>query len=279
MQCCSSCSNSICTVFQMPYDKCGITAFVAVRVGFLKWLHFSLLLIFKNWQQKVINSDKTFSCHFWSYCRVRKSLPSLFCHARWSSSWKWRETSHSFFAHGARSATGLFTQPISWTLVESNGSLLLGLWLTSPTGWLPRTEISSGTLHSVIEYGLPLPLPFISWSMTEGICVVWLCLFRWYLRRPEALSVVHLCLCSRKCSTPAPIRRPRTTTTMTTGMPPHHTGLPALTAPAPVTGFTAGKSSWIPCRARGVPAGRTANRRRDSCRPTAERVNRHLLLS
>ena len=29
--------------------------------------------------------------------------------------------------------------------------------LTSPAGWLPRTGISSGTLRSVIEYGLPLP--------------------------------------------------------------------------------------------------------------------------
>ena len=28
---------------------------------------------------------------------------------------------------------------------------------TSPAGWLPRTGISSGTIRSVIEYGLPLP--------------------------------------------------------------------------------------------------------------------------
>jgi len=41
--------------------------------------------------------------------------------------------------------------------VESNGSLLPGLWVTSPAGWLPRTGISSGTLRSVIEYGLPVP--------------------------------------------------------------------------------------------------------------------------
>ena len=41
---------------------------------------------------------------------------------------------------------------------ESNGSLPPGLWLTSPTGWLLRTGTSSGTLHSVIEYGLPLLL-------------------------------------------------------------------------------------------------------------------------
>ena len=42
-------------------------------------------------------------------------------------------------------------------LVESNGSLRPGLLLTSPAGWLPRTGISSRTLRSVIEYGLPLP--------------------------------------------------------------------------------------------------------------------------
>ena len=36
-------------------------------------------------------------------------------------------------------------------LAERNGSLPPGLWLTSPGGWLPRT----GTLRSVIEYGLP----------------------------------------------------------------------------------------------------------------------------
>jgi len=40
-------------------------------------------------------------------------------------------------------------------LAESNGSLPPGLWLTSPAGWLPRTGISSGTLRSVLEYGLP----------------------------------------------------------------------------------------------------------------------------
>ena len=60
-----------------------------------------------------------------------------------------------------------YPEPRSWSrklalirpdLLESNGSLPPGLWLTSPAGWLPRTAISSGTLRSVIEYGLPLPL-------------------------------------------------------------------------------------------------------------------------
>jgi len=41
--------------------------------------------------------------------------------------------------------------------VESSGSLPPGVWLTSPAGWLPRTRISSGTLCSAIDYGLPLP--------------------------------------------------------------------------------------------------------------------------
>ena len=48
---------------------------------------------------------------------------------------------------------------VTAVLAENNGSLLPGLWLTSPAGWLPRTGISSWTLRSVIEYGLPfLPL-------------------------------------------------------------------------------------------------------------------------
>ena len=48
-------------------------------------------------------------------------------------------------------------------LAESNGSLPSGLWLTSPAGWLPRTGISSGTLRSVIEYGLPLLFNTMIW--------------------------------------------------------------------------------------------------------------------
>jgi len=178
-------------------DKCGITTFGAIRVGFLKRHHFSLLLIQKKyWQEKALNSNKYFrqdrfylfcalrmqkyqfsksewifftwafqfsliakfralltsddvisvlicissvkvyfevwfvvlwftvhkimtiflsptpklsSClsserrtlwrHFWSYCRVTKSLASLFCYATWFSSCMWRETSRTFFAH------------------------------------------------------------------------------------------------------------------------------------------------------------------------------------
>ena len=46
---------------------------------------------------------------------------------------------------------------VTMGLTESNGSLSSGLWLISPAGWLPRTGISTGTLHSVIEYGPLLP--------------------------------------------------------------------------------------------------------------------------
>ena len=52
-------------------------------------------------------------------------------------------------------ATLLRVAGVTAGLAESSGSLLSGLWLTSPAGWLPRTGISSGTLRSVIEYGLP----------------------------------------------------------------------------------------------------------------------------
>ena len=72
-----------------------------------------------------------------------------------------RQTAHTHCAsvHQAAKlvAALLRVARVTAGLAESNGSLLPGLWLTSPTGWLPRTGISSRTLRSVIEYGLPLP--------------------------------------------------------------------------------------------------------------------------
>jgi len=47
-------------------------------------------------------------------------------------------------------------------LAESYGSLPPGLWFTLTAGWLPRTRISSGTLCSVIKYGLAF------------LCYIWL---------------------------------------------------------------------------------------------------------
>jgi len=47
-----------------------------------------------------------------------------------------------------------------------------GLWLASSAGWLPRTGISSGTLRSVIEYGLPLPFLWIQFACMARCNVV-----------------------------------------------------------------------------------------------------------
>jgi len=67
-------------------------------------------------------------------------------------------------------------------LAESNGGLPPGLWLTSPAGWLPRIGISSGTLCSVIEYGLPLhfwcnkpsTLVFVFYTIAHSLLVYWI---------------------------------------------------------------------------------------------------------
>jgi len=72
-----------------------------------------------------------------------------------------RQTAHTHCAsvHQAAKLLAALLRVLGVTagLAESNGSLLPGLSLTSPAGWLPRTGISSGTPRSVIEYGLPLP--------------------------------------------------------------------------------------------------------------------------
>ena len=72
-----------------------------------------------------------------------------------------RQTVHTHHASVQRAAklvaALLRVARVTVGLAESNGSLLPGLWLMSPAGWLPRTGISSRTLRSLIEYGLPLP--------------------------------------------------------------------------------------------------------------------------
>ena len=77
-----------------------------------------------------------------------------------------RQTVHTHCAsvHQAAKLVAALLRVVRVTagLAESNGSLPPGLWLTSPAGWLPRTEISSGTLRSAINYGLPLP--FLLWT-------------------------------------------------------------------------------------------------------------------
>jgi len=48
---------------------------------------------------------------------------------------------------------------------------LPGLWLTTSAGWLPRTRIISGTLRSVIEYGLPFTYDMAFWACLVGSVV------------------------------------------------------------------------------------------------------------
>jgi len=62
---------------------------------------------------------------------------------------------------GSEIVTGLRVGKVTAGLAESNGSLPPDLWLTSPARWLPRTGISSGTLRSAMEYGLPWPFYFV----------------------------------------------------------------------------------------------------------------------
>ena len=98
--------------------------------------------------------------------------------------------------------------------VESNGSPLLGLWLTSPAGWLPRTRISCRTLCSVLKYGLPLPFYCNSVLFMQTctgvfckchiycICILWcfacqLVLILWYSRRKHCEK--NTCGWKEKC--------------------------------------------------------------------------------
>ena len=89
-------------------------------------------------------------------------------------------------------------------LAESNGSLLSGLWFTSPTGWLPRTGISSRTICSVIEYGLRYLFFKLIHTKAVGQVLVFEGSFEepMFDRRPFRFRVTtlgklftHMCLC------------------------------------------------------------------------------------
>ena len=86
-----------------------------------------------------------------------------------------RQTVHTHRAsvhQGAKLvATLLRVSGVTAGLAESNGSLPPGLWLRSPVGWLPRTGISSGTLRSVIDYGLPLS--FFTWCSDQSLAFLY----------------------------------------------------------------------------------------------------------
>ena len=84
-----------------------------------------------------------------------------------------RQTVHTHYAsvHQAAKSVAAILRVAGVTagLAESNDSLPPDLWLTSPAGWLPRTGISSGTLHSVIEYGLHLRFFLLSGGDVRGV--------------------------------------------------------------------------------------------------------------
>ena len=96
-----------------------------------------------------------------------------------------RQTVHTHCAsvHQAANlvAAVLSVARVTAGLVESSGSLAPGLWLTSHTGWLRRTGISSGTLRSAVEYGLPLPFTYWLTSAVSGAL--------WYKERKCADTV------------------------------------------------------------------------------------------
>jgi len=97
----------------------------------------------------------------WLGSRVVSVLDSGAEGPGWNRSRNLRQTVHTHCAsvHQAAKlvAALLRVAGITAGLAESNGSIPPSLWLTSPASWLPRNGISSGTLRSVIEYGLPLP--------------------------------------------------------------------------------------------------------------------------
>jgi len=83
-------------------------------------------------------------------CWLQFKNVNLLCRLSWFSA-----HFRSLVRHGA-SIVKTCCQLCS-TKVDAQCNKLTGSWPTSPAGWLPRTGISSGTLRSAIEYGLPLP--------------------------------------------------------------------------------------------------------------------------
>ena len=110
----------------------------------------------------------------WLACWTRAQKARVQIAAAMLSGNSLRQTVHTHCAsvHQATklAAALLRVSGVTANLAESNGSLPPGLWLMSPAGWLQRTGISSGTLRSVIEYGLPLDP--VSYAMRVASIIV-----------------------------------------------------------------------------------------------------------
>jgi len=117
----------------------------------------------------------------WSRSRVQIAAATLS-----ANSLKQTVHTHRASAHQAQKLVAALLRVAGVTvgLAESNGSLPPGLWLTIPAGWLPRTGISSGTLLSAVEYGLPLPF-YHTTQPTE-----------WSIIRTCRATVTGKCFCS-----------------------------------------------------------------------------------
>ena len=106
----------------------------------------------------------------WLACWTQAQIARVEIAAATLSGNSLRQTVHTHLAsvHQAAKLVAALLRVAGVTagLAESNGDLPPGLWLTSPAGWLPRTGISSGTLRSVIEYGLFLPF-YRNWLLAS----------------------------------------------------------------------------------------------------------------
>ena len=127
-----------------------------------------------------------------------------------------RQTVHTHRAsvhQAAKSVAALLrVARVTAGLAESNGSLPPGLWLTSPAGWLPRAGVSSGTLRSAVEYGLPLPFhKFCLFSLYFFCCLLSMCCacYRsWWNNHYHRIIIIIIvvsttttnCLVCRDCS-------------------------------------------------------------------------------
>jgi len=108
------------------------------------------------------------ACHCSNWCVLFLSSYLPYSVAEWLACWVQVAANR---VHQAAKLVAALSRVSGVTagLAESNGSLPPGLWLTSPAGWLSRTGISSGTLRSVIECGLPLP--FLLGKQTHSLCL------------------------------------------------------------------------------------------------------------
>ena len=133
---------------QMKWDFCGSLPSLFHFAVECSALHFVFLMV--RWGGSVAE---------WLACWTQAQRAQVQIAAATLSGNSLRQTVHTYRASVHQTAKFvaalLRVAGVTAGLVKSNGSLPPGLWLTPPACWLQRTGISSGTLRSVIEYGLP----------------------------------------------------------------------------------------------------------------------------